>query len=87
MLMTETCKIINGITPQIMEKVFILWENRHNLRSFQEIYNENRKTVKDGIVKISSRTQFVSTILPNEYKLLGNFLHDSNLKIKKLALR
>ena len=85
--MTETYKIINGITPPIMENFFILWENRHNLRSFQETCNENRKTVKHGIEKISSRTQFLWTNLPNEYNLLGNFLHDFNLKIKKLALQ
>ena len=43
-LMTETYKIINGITPPTIEIFFILRGNMH--RNFQEISNENRKTVK-----------------------------------------
>ena len=42
--MTETYKIINGITPTTIEIFFILRGNTH--RNFQEISNENRKTVK-----------------------------------------
>ena len=34
MLMTETYKIINGITPPIMENFLILQENTHNVRNF-----------------------------------------------------
>ena len=45
-LMTETCKIINGLSTPIMENFFILRENTHNVRNFQEICNENRKAVK-----------------------------------------
>ena len=44
-LMTETYKIINGLSPPIMEIFFILRENTHNVRNFQEISNENRKAV------------------------------------------
>ena len=44
--MTETCKIINGLSTPIMENFFILRENTHNVRNFQEICNENRKAVK-----------------------------------------
>ena len=81
MLMTETCKILNGISPPIMEKKIILRENTHNLRNFQEIYNENRKTVKYGIETISNGTPFIWGNLPNEYKLATS-LHDFKLKIK-----
>ena len=45
-LMTETYKIINGISPPIMENFYILRENTNNVRNFKEISNENRKTVK-----------------------------------------
>ena len=79
--MTETYKIINGISPPIMEKNFILRKNTHNVRNFQEIFNENRKTVKYGIETISNRTPFLSANLPNEYKLATS-LHDLKLKIK-----
>ena len=65
MLMTETYKIINGIAPPIMENFFILRENTHNVRNFQEISNENKKTVKCGIETISNRTPCLWANLPN----------------------
>ena len=80
-LMTETFKIIKGISRPIMENFFILRENAHNVRNFQEISNENRKTVKYGIETISNRTPFLWANLPNEYKLATS-LHDFKLKIK-----
>ena len=79
--MTGTYKIINGTSPPIIENFFILQENMHNLRNFQEISNENRKTVKYGIETISNRTPFLWANLPNEYKLATS-LHDFKLKIK-----
>ena len=51
--MTETYKIINGLSP-IMGNVFILQQNTQNVRNFQEISNENRKTVKYRIEAIST---------------------------------
>ena len=80
-LMTETYKIINGISPPIKEIFFILRENTLNVRNFQEIFNENRNTVKHGIETISDRTPFLWANLPNEYKL-ATYLHDFKLKIK-----
>ena len=66
-LMTETYKIINGMSLPIMEKISILRENTHNVRNFQEISNENRETVKHGIETISNRTPFLWANLPSEY--------------------
>ena len=77
--MIETSKIINGLSPPIMENFFLLRENTHNVKNFQEISNENRKTVKYGIETISNRTPFLWANLPNEYKLATS-LHDFNLK-------
>ena len=48
-----------------MENYFILRENTHNVRKFQEISNENRKTVKYRIKVISDRTPFLWENLPN----------------------
>ena len=84
-LMTETSKIIKGISRPIMENFFILRENAHNVRNFQEISNENRKTVKYGIETISNRTPFLWANLPNEYKLATS-LHDFKLKITGIAI-
>ena len=81
--MTETYKIINGISPPIMYNFFILRENLQNVRNFQEIFNENSNTIKYGIETISNRTPLFWTNLPNEYKM-ATFLHDYKLKIKNL---
>ena len=59
----------------------MLREDKHNVRNFQEIYNENRKTVKYGIETIENRTPFLWANLPNEYKVATS-LHDFKLKIK-----
>ena len=40
--MTETYKIIKGLSPPIMENFFILQENTHNVRNFKEICTSNR---------------------------------------------
>ena len=53
----------------------------HSMRNFQEISNENRKTVKYGIETISNRTPFLWPNLFNEYKLATS-LHDFKLTIK-----
>ena len=81
MLMTETYKIINSLYPPINENFFTLRENTLNVRSFQEISNENRKTVKYGIETISNRAPFIWANLPNESKLATS-LYDFKLKIK-----
>ena len=48
-LMTEVYKIVNGIAPPKMNLLFNFCANIHNIRNFQEIFTENRKTVKYGI--------------------------------------
>ena len=65
-VMAETYKIINGISPPIMEKKFILQESTHNVRNFLEISNKNRKTKKYPIETISNRAPFLCAYLPNE---------------------
>ena len=53
-LMIEVFKIINGYAPLIMDNFFIFRENTHNLRNFQIILNENKKTVRYGSETTSS---------------------------------
>ena len=52
-----------------MENFLILPENMYNVRNFQEISNENLKTVNYGMETTSHRTQFLWANLSNEYKL------------------
>ena len=74
--MTDTCKILM-VYLHHYGIFFILQKNTHNVRNFQEISNENRKTVKYGIETLSNRTQFLWANLPNEYKVAAS-LHDFN---------
>lgn len=61
-LMTETYRIINGITTTNYGNFFSYYEKiRRNARNVQEIYNENRKTEKYGIEAISNRNQSKSS--------------------------
>ena len=70
----------DSISPPIMEKN-ILRENTRNMRNFQEMSNENRKTVKYRIETISNRTPFLWSNVPDEYKVATS-LHGFKLKIK-----
>ena len=54
-LMTEIYKIINGITPPIMNSLFTLSLNQHNLRNFQEVSTEKRNTVNYGLEAVTYR--------------------------------
>ena len=71
-LMTETCKIINGLSPPIMkkkiyyEKICTTWEI---FKKYLIKIGVTVKTVKHGIETISKRTPFLWANIPNEYKL------------------
>ena len=47
-LMAEVYKIVNDIEPPILNSLFQFRCNTNNIRNFQEIFTENRKTVKYG---------------------------------------
>ena len=67
-LMTEVYKTVNGIAPPIMNSLFNFRANIHNIRNFQEIFTENRKTVKYGIETVTYRAPFLWANLQSEYK-------------------
>ena len=64
--MTEAYKIVNGIALPIMNSLFNFRANIRNIRNFQEIITENRKTVKYGIE--TYRASFLWANLQSEYK-------------------
>ena len=66
--MTEVYKIVNGIALLIMNSLFNFCANIHNIRNFQEIFTENRKTVKYGIETVAHRSPFLLAIIQSEYK-------------------
>ena len=66
--MTEVYKIVNGIAPAIMKSLFSFRAHIHNNRNFQEIFTENRKTVKYGIETVTYGAPFLWANLQSEYK-------------------
>ena len=78
--MIEVFKIINGYVPAIIDNCFIFRENTRNLRNFQIILNENKKTLRYDLETIY-RTPLLWANLPDEYKL-ANSLSEFQLKIK-----
>ena len=79
--MIEVFKIINRYAPPVMDNFFMFRGNTHNLRNFQIILNENKKTVRYGSETISYRTPFLWVNLPEEYKL-ANSLSEFKSEIK-----
>ena len=52
-LMIKIYKIINNIAPPIMNSLFLFRENVHNIRNFQILSNNTKKTVKYGFETVS----------------------------------
>ena len=48
-LMTEIYKIVNGIAPPIMNSLFEFRSNEYNIRNFQALSTDFRRTVNYGI--------------------------------------
>ena len=65
----------------MMDNFFIFRENTHNLRNFEIILNENKKTIRYGSETISYRTPLLWANIPEEYKL-ANSLSEFKSKIK-----
>ena len=67
-LMVEVLEIINGLAPPIMEDFFLFRENTHNIRNFQIISNESKKTVRYGLETVNYRTPLLWANLQEKYK-------------------
>ena len=80
-LVTEVYKIVNSIELPIMNSLFNFRANIHNFRNFQEIFTENRKTVKYGIETVMYQTPFFWVNLQSEYKN-AKFLKELKSTIK-----
>ena len=70
--MTEIYKIVNGITPPIMNSLFTFRLNQHDVRNFQELSTEKRNTVNYGLETVTYRAPIFWAKLPSEYKLAGS---------------
>ena len=66
--MTKVYKIVNGIAPPRMNSLFNVRANSHNIRNFQEIFTENRKSIKHRIETVTYRAPLLWANLQSEYK-------------------
>ena len=65
-----------NIAPLIIEGLFILRPNNHNLRNFQELVTEKKRTVQNALETVSYCGPQLGSLLPEEIKsltLLGSF--------------
>ena len=68
-LMIELYKMIYQTAPLIMNSLFVFCENTHNIRNYQILPNNVRKTVRYGLETILYTSPFLWANLPQEYKL------------------
>ena len=79
-LVTEICKVKNGIAPDIMKDIFELQNPLYNLRSScNQFRRENIKTVHYGLHSVRYLGPKIWELVPNKIKY-SNFLR----KFKKL---
>ena len=79
--MVEVFKIINGFAPPVMEDFFLFCENAHNIRNFQIISNESKKSVRCGLETVKYRTPLLWANLSEKYKTATS-LNSFKTKIK-----
>ena len=81
-LMMEIYKIFNGVAPPIMNSLFDFWSNEYNIKNFQVLLADFRRTANYGIEIITYRVPSLCVKLPSEYKLAA-YLEEFKVKIKK----
>ena len=83
-LMTEIYKIANGVAPPIMNSLslFEFRSNKYNIRNFQVLPTDFRRTVNYGIETITYRAPSLWAKLSSKYKLAAS-LEEFKMKIKK----
>ena len=67
-LMTKVYKFVNGIAPPVMNSFSISLQHKQNIRNFQDIYTENRKTVRYGMETVMYQVLFLWVNLQTKYK-------------------
>ena len=81
-LMAEIYKNVNHVAAPIMNSLFEFRSNKYNIRNFQVLSTDFRRTVNYGIETITYRAPSLWAKLPSEYKLAAS-LEEFKVKIKK----
>ena len=66
--MVGVFKRINSFAPLITEDFFLFRGNTRNIRNFQIISNESKKTVRYGLETVKYRIPLLWANLPEKYK-------------------
>ena len=64
----ETYKFLNGMSPLVMNNVFMIRSNKYNLRNFQCLYSTNKKTIKYGTETVTYRGPQIWNLVPEHTK-------------------
>ena len=67
-LMTEVYKYINGLSPDLMNDVFIVRENTYNIRNFNMFKSENPRSNKYGLETIAYRSGQLWNAVPDQIR-------------------
>lgn len=67
-LMTEVFKYLNGLSPDLMNDVFVLTKNTYNLRNFNIFKTENPRSTRFGLDAIAHRASELWQSIPNDIK-------------------
>ena len=79
-LATEMYKMLNGLSPDIMQDIFKIKSNYYNTRNALAFSSRNIKTVRYRLQTISYMTPKMSDLVPKEMKNV------TTLEVRKLSL-
>ena len=77
--MTEAYETVNGVAPPVMNSLFNFRANIYNIRNFQEIFTENRKTYQAPLLWANLQSEDKNAKSLEEFK--------SRIKTWKCRLR
>ena len=71
-LTTEVFKVVNNTCPPIMRTFFDFWENRYNIRQFEEMRQQKVRTIRYGLKTALYRAPQLWSLVPPDLKSLPN---------------
>ena len=78
--MTEVYKRLNGLSPDIMNEIFLLKKNSHNLRSTHMFVTDVPKTTNFGLNSVIYRANQLWPTVPTNIKASSLQLFKENIK-------
>ena len=72
-LAKEIYKFLNGLSLPIMHDVFMIRNNKYNLRNFQCLYSKNKRTAKYGTETVTFRGPQIWNLVPEKTKSASSF--------------